>query len=99
MSEGGNATTKLLPIFAIAVISPLKSWNVFNNSAFSLILPSLDLVDGQIIEILLFGTAVVTITSMVGVSVNGVSSYVFTPASAYKRLTARNLGGVWYVFS
>ncbi|MFX5307890.1 hypothetical protein ABTC80_09135 [Acinetobacter baumannii] len=95
--SGGDVTKNATSGTAIDLTA--KSWNVFNNSAFSLILPSSNLVDGQIIEILLFGTAAVTITASGGVNVNGSASYVYTPASAYKRLTARNLGGVWFVFS
>ena len=95
--SGGDVTKNATSGVGIALTA--KSWNVFNNSAFSLILPSADLVDGQTIEILLFGTSAVTITSVGGVNVNGSASYVFTPTAAYKRLTARNLGGVWYVFS
>lgn len=95
--SGGDVTKNATS--GIAIDLTAKSWNVFNNSAYSLILPSTNMVDGQIIEILLFGTATVTITSVGGVNVNGGASYVYTPSSAYKRLTARNLGGVWYVFS
>lgn len=95
--SGGDVTKNATS--GVAIDLTAKSWNVFNNSAFSLILPSSDLVDGQTIEILLFGASAVTITSVGGINVNGASSYVFTPSSKYKRLTARSLGGVWYVFS
>ena len=95
--KGGDVTKNATS--GVVLDLTAKSWNVFNSSAYSLILPSSDLVDGQTIEILLFGTSAVTITSVGGVSVNGGASYIYTPSSAYKRLTARSLGGVWYVFS
>ena len=95
--KGGDVTANASSGAAITLDA--KSWNVFNNSAYSLILPSNDLVDGQCIDLCLFGTSTVTITADGGVQINGAPSYAYTPTSAYKLLKAKFLGGVWYVFN
>lgn len=83
----------------MAIDLTAKSWNVFNNSVFSLVLPATDLVDGQTINLLLFGTAQVNISCADSSKlVNELAGYGFTPSAQYKKLTAVFLGNKWYVF-
>lgn len=78
-----------------------SSYYVNNNTAaFSLILPSTNLVSGQEIEFYIFGTNAVTVTCSSGsVNVNGASSYSFTPTKTYTRAVARWNGSSWYFFA
>ncbi|HCE8845304.1 TPA: hypothetical protein NHU72_001729 [Klebsiella oxytoca] len=82
-----------------AVTLDYASYYINNTSAFSLILPTTDLVAGQEIDFELFGINTVTVTcNSSSVNINGNASYSFKPERPYTRAKARWSGTQWYIF-
>ncbi|HGV3509899.1 TPA: hypothetical protein ACNGZA_005605, partial [Klebsiella michiganensis] len=97
--KGGRTSSSA--VSGTTVTLDYSSYYVNNNTAaFSLALPSINLVAGQEIEFYIFGTNTVTVTCSSGsVNVNGASSYSFTPTKTHTRAVARWDGSAWYFFS
>ncbi|HBR8097508.1 TPA: hypothetical protein L9493_001010 [Klebsiella variicola subsp. variicola] len=99
LMKGGRTSSSA--VSGTSVTLDFASYYVNNNSAaFSLVLPSANLVAGQEIEFYIFGTNPVTVSCLSSsVNVNNVSSYSFTPTKTYTRAVARWSGSSWYFFA
>lgn len=96
-TKGGKVTVSAVSGTAVSLSN--CSYYVNNSAAFSLVLPATNIVAGQEIDFLMFGTGALTVScSNSSIMVNTVASYAVTPSKPYSRGIAKWDGSQWYFF-